>query len=167
MDWNFIDFAGKMEVNLRKAGDRQVKHKLLISIILWLFIGSLMSAASAHAAVWDRIKDIYDAPEKINELQADLTEAAQQIEESRKQAESLLQQNAELQRQNEALAQQNKQLQSQMEKMNAERSTLYRQLTSTGITAILLALGYFAAVRIWRYTVWRKQRRDNQEVNLS
>jgi regulator of replication initiation timing len=147
-----------------KAGGRRVKQKLLVSIMICIFIGSLLNAASAHAAVFERMKEIYHAPEKVEELQAHVREATQQIEESKRQAEQLLQQNAALQKQTEVLTEQNKQLQSRLEEMASERQTLYRQLTSTGITAILLLVGYAAAVRIWRYTVWRKQRREDHEV---
>ncbi|MDQ1911412.1 hypothetical protein RAC89_13305 [Paenibacillus sp. GD4] len=143
-----------------------MKQKLLFSIISIVLLGIVTNAASADAGVLDRIKGIYQAPEKVEELQAHVTEATQQIEESRKQAEQLLQQNAELQKQNGALAAQNQQLQSRIEEMDADRRTLYRQLTSTGITAILLILGYAAAVRIWRYTVWRKQRKEEHEVTM-
>ena len=71
------------------------------------------------------------------------------------------------QRQNETLAEQNRQLLHRMDQLNAERSTLYRKLTATGITTLALIAGYFVAIRLWRYSVWRKQRKIEHEVTLS
>jgi len=157
------------------------KYGLITAIIL---IVAVLSADKAEASFFERAKDIYNVPEKIDQLQQEYNAAKQvmeeqiaaqqaQLEQSRKQAEELLDRQNTLQESNEYYQQQNEQYREQtnrliaenenlllkMEKMEQDRKTLYQKLVIAFAAFITLLLLYTLSVRIWRYIVWRKQGR--------
>lgn len=157
------------------------KYGLITAIIL---IVTVLSADKAEASFFERAKDIYNVPEKIDQLQQEYNAAKQvmedqiaaqqeQLEQSRKQAEELLNRQNTLQESNEYYRQQNEQYREQtnrliaenenlllkMEKMEQDRKTLYQKLVIAVAAFITLLLLYTLSVRIWRYIVWRKQGR--------
>jgi len=157
------------------------KYGLIAAIIL---IVTVLSADKAEASFFERAKDIYNVPEKIDLLQQEYNAAKQvmedqiaaqqeQLEQSRKQAEELLNRQNTLQESNEYYRQQNEQYREQanmliaenenlllkMEKMEQDRKTLYQKLVIAVAAFITLLLLYTLSVRIWRYIVWRKQGR--------
>lgn len=158
---------------------------------VWAFVGMLVFCMfpiwgpSVQAGVFDRIKDIYQAPDKLDELQEQyeatksmlenqLQEQREQLELSRQQAIELLERQDELQqanesyradneayrRQNEALLEENRNLIERMEELERKRQSLYRNaFTAVAVVAGLLA-AYALSVRIWRFAVWRRHRRS-------
>ncbi|MDQ0060430.1 hypothetical protein [Paenibacillus harenae] len=140
-------------------------------IVLTLLTLSLPQPV-AHAGMFDRIKDIYNTPEKLDELQQQYSDAqallenqAQKLEQSlivteqltQKQAE-LTEQNEQYRLQNEELLAQNSSLQAEMEQMKQQRQSLIGKLITTAVVIVSLIVLYLASVRIWRFAVWRKQR---------
>lgn len=157
------------------------RYGLIAAIILCF---TLVTANKAEAGFFERAKDIYNVPEKIEELQQEYNAAKQvmqeqiaaqreQLEESRKQAEELLTRQNELQENNEYYREQNEQYREQtnmliaenenlllkMEKMEQDRKSFYQKLVVIVIVFITLLLLYALSVRIWRFIVWRKQGR--------
>ncbi len=118
-----------------------MKHLSWISL---LFIWLLVPVHQAEAGVWDRIKDIYTAPEKVEELkdiytdsmkqleaqrqqlQGELEAQREQLKASKEQAEELLSRQEELQRLNESYMQENE-LYKQESELYRQESELYRQ----------------------------------------
>ncbi|MDQ0112055.1 hypothetical protein [Paenibacillus harenae] len=140
-------------------------------IVLTLLTLSLPQPV-AHAGMFDRIKDIYNTPEKLDELQQQYSDAqallenqAEKLEQSlivteqltQKQAE-LTEQNEQYRLQNEELLAQNSSLQAEMEQMKQQRQSLIGKLITTAVVIVSLIVLYLASVRIWRFAVWRKQR---------
>lgn len=150
----------------------------LIAIML-----AVMPQPAVHAGFFDRIKQIYNAPQQINELegqyleakaelaeqQQKLIEAQQAAEEyARQQQEQLaatqqttaefMQKQEELSSQNKQLIEQNASLQAELAQMKEDRRSLWDKLLTTGITLAALLVAYIISLRLWRYLVWRKQR---------
>ncbi|ANE45607.1 hypothetical protein SY83_04040 [Paenibacillus swuensis] len=129
----------------------------LLSLCCWL---SWTSSAQAN---WlDRIKDIYNTPEKVDQVLKEYEATKEQLEAQRLRMEEAESRQQELVRRNEELLRQNALLQQQMEALKRsqdERAARTRQGVWTVMTAALLALGYMLSVRIWRYVVWRRQGR--------
>lgn len=152
---------------------------LFAAMILFLLSGATM-AEKANAGVFDRIKDIYEAPDRLDELKesydAGIKAVEGQLEESRRQAEQLLQRQTELEQSNEAiraqneayqaqnaaLAEQNEQLIQQMDKLEQSRQALYRKAVVAAGALVALIAAYALSVRIWRYLTWRRQGRDHR-----
>lgn len=134
-----------------------------IAIIPILFL--FLPHPAAYAGMFDRIKDIYNTPEKLDELQQQYTEAQAQIESQAKQledsllkAEELSRKQSELIVQNEELAARNSSLQAELDQMKRQRASLMDKLITAAIVIASVIALYFASVRIWRFAVWRKQR---------
>jgi len=145
---------------------------------------SALTAERASAGFGDRLKDIYYAPERVEELQDAYAESMRkmdeqleaqraQLEESRRQVDELLRQqelladaNEAYRSDNAALEAQNEQLLGRMEKLEADRDTLVKRiLLSVGAIAGLWLL-YGASIRVWRYLAWRRQRGEQHEAML-
>ncbi|MOA14123.1 hypothetical protein D3C78_1342080 [compost metagenome] len=155
---------------------RQTYLKACILICFISIIAAVVPAPAAHAGLFDRIKDIYNTPEKISQLETQyeeakeaLAEQQEQLEESLRAAEEyalrqkeLLEQNEQFRQQNEKLIAQNEALQAEVAHMQQERKTLIRKLINTVIILFSVFLLYLASVRIWRYLVWRSQRADSK-----
>lgn len=155
-------------------------------------------ASPVHANFFDRVKDIYQTPERLQDLQNQYNETkerlesqlktqqeylqtqAEQLEASRKQAEELLarqeqiagenesfrQQNESFRQQNEALLAENQELIKRIEQAEDSRRSVIRMVAMAVGGLVLLFVLYAAAIRIWRYVVWRKQGKDHRGVLL-
>lgn len=157
---------------------------LLFFFAVLLFV---MPVSQAEAGFVDRIKDIYEAPDRVQELQEQyqetmemlegrLEEQRKQLEESRLQAEELISRQKELQQhnelirqeneryveQNKALHAENQQLMQRMEEMEQNRKSLYRKVIFSICTFVVLVLSYTLSIRIWRFMVWRRQVRNGR-----
>ncbi|WP_424767380.1 hypothetical protein [Paenibacillus sp. sgz302251] len=159
-----------------------MRQSLSKAIVLVCFFSILFIAApysTVHAGFFDRIKDIYNTPVKISELEsqyleaeAALAEQQEQLEQSRQAAEEFLlkqqelleqnekfrQQSEQFRQQNEQLIAQNASLQAEMEQMKQDRQSFISKLINTVIIIALLIIAYFVSLRVWRYIVWRKHR---------
>lgn len=140
--------------------------KAIIVVILTIILFPA-AAAPSHAGVFDRVKGIYEAPDKLQELQQQYEATKElmegQLEQSRHQMQELLKANESYHRQNEALLAENEALLAKMEQAEASKKTWYKKVAlAVGILVGLVA-AYALSVRIWRYAVWRKQGREEQQ----
>ncbi|MEK4250896.1 hypothetical protein [Paenibacillus sp. FSL W7-1287] len=160
------------------------KHTKFIAAIMIIIFTLITTAEPAEAGFFDRARDIYNVPDKIEELQQEYNKAKQvldeqlaaqqeQLEQSRQQTEELLSRQHELQESNEYYRQQNEQYREQtnlliaenenlllkMEKMEQDRKAWYQRLVLLVSAMFLLILLYALSVRIWRYIAWRKHGR--------
>ncbi|MFF2480313.1 hypothetical protein [Paenibacillus sp. NPDC058071] len=132
--------------------------------IIGLFISFMIALPpkTAHAGFFDRVQDIYYAPEKLNEIEQQYKEAnealSQQLEQSRQHAESIARKQEELAESNSQLMEQNTSLQTELEQIKQEKAALKHKLVTAGIVMASLLLGYIAAIRIWRFLSWRRHR---------
>ena len=151
---------------------RPVRIVIVVGIA-WAVL-SWLPAGQAEAGVVDRIKDIYYAPDKVEELQQTYTENMQrldeqldaqraQLEESREQVERMRQQQAELMQanadyrdENTALQAQNEALLSRMEQMEQDRRSLIRTIATTVVAITGLVMLYAVSIRVWRFLAWRR-----------
>jgi FtsZ-binding cell division protein ZapB len=148
--------------------------RLLFAVgVAWAVL-SMHVAEQAEAGVVDRIKDIYYAPDKVEELQetytenmqrldeqldaqrAQLEESRQQVDRMRQQQEALMQANAGYQDENAALQAQNEALLGRMEQMENDRKSLIRNIAVTVGSIMGLLLLYAVSIRVWRYLAWRR-----------
>ena len=144
---------------------RQPLWKAFVLVCFLTIILNTMPQPTVHAGFFDRIKDIYNTPEKISELEQQYIEAKEQLEESAKAAadyamkqQELMDQNERFRQQNEQLIAQNASLQAEMEQMKQDRQSLVSKLINTVIILAAVFICYIASIRVWRYIVWRKQR---------
>ncbi|MFC6331747.1 hypothetical protein ACFP56_03865 [Paenibacillus septentrionalis] len=164
-----------------------LKVGFIAAIILMI---TLTTTETAEAGFFDRAKDIYNIPDKIEEIQMEYNAAKQamenqiatqqeQLEQSRKQAEELMnrqdalnesneyyrQQNEQYREKTEMLLAENQNLLLKMEQMEQARKSLYHKLLIAAGSIIALVFLYALSVRIWRFAVWRRQVRT-REVQL-
>ncbi|MBB3150960.1 ABC-type multidrug transport system fused ATPase/permease subunit [Paenibacillus endophyticus] len=146
--------------------------KILVFACLISVIHITAPQPAVHAGFFDRIKDIYNTPEKISELEQQYIEAKeelaaqqQKLVESAKAAEeyalkqqTLLEQNEQFRQQNEQLIAQNADMQAEMARMKQERQSFVSKLIYTVVILAAVFAAYIISIRIWRYLVWRKQR---------
>ncbi|RIX46535.1 hypothetical protein D3P08_25940 [Paenibacillus nanensis] len=140
-------------------------QRAAIAVLILLFIP--FAGQTAEAGVFDRLQDIYEAPELLEEMQSQLQLQQEQLEEARQQAdelltrqEQLLQSNEAYRRQNEELASENEALLAKMEKAEAKRKALYTKAAAIAGTVLAAIAFYAVSVRVWRYMVWKRQGRD-------
>jgi len=144
---------------------RQSLWKALVFTSFLSFILIIIPQPTVHAGLIDRIKDIYNTPEKISELQQQYIEATealakqqQQLEESAKAAAAYALKQQELLEQNNQLIAQNVELQAEMDRMKQDKQSFISKLINTVIIIAAVFVAYIVSLRIWRYVVWRKQR---------
>ncbi|OMF23485.1 hypothetical protein BK133_24145 [Paenibacillus sp. FSL H8-0548] len=155
---------------------RQPIWKTFVLVCFLAFVLISIPQPTAYAGFFDRIKDIYNTPEKISELEEQYIKAkealADQMEASRQQSEEaakaaaeyarqqqeLFEQNEQFRQQNEQLIAQNASMQAEMEQMKQDRQSFISKLINTVIIIVVVFLAYILSIRIWRYAVWRKQR---------
>jgi peptidoglycan hydrolase CwlO-like protein len=143
----------------------------------------------AEAGIWDRMKDIYNAPEQLEEFQKALTEEYERmqttvdkqkaaLEETREEAKAAaerfeaeqqmwLAENERIQAENKALQERNQQLTERLENLEAEQSgreALTRKLIMIGLSAIGMLFGYFILMRLFRFLIWKRQKSINREI---
>ncbi|RAV18918.1 hypothetical protein [Paenibacillus contaminans] len=156
------------------------KYRLVLPLFACLCF-FFLSGRAAEASVFDRIKDIYNAPEKVDELRKqydDTMKSLEQQQEMLKEAQAsmekyaaeqklLMEENNRFRQQKDELQAQNAQLTQRLEQLErdkAGKSSLYRKWMSMIITAVALVLGYILSIRVWRYAVWRRQRHSGRGV---
>lgn len=151
-----------------------VKLTALVCSLMVLFI--TVPGPTAEAGFFDRIKDIYNTPEKISELeqqyleakealaeqQEQLAESVQAAEEYAQKQQELLEQNEQFRQQNEQLIAQNTSLQTEMAQMQQQKKSFVRKLINTVIIFAAFIAAYIVSVRVWRYATWRKQRKASR-----
>ncbi|MFC4776209.1 hypothetical protein ACFO9Q_05435 [Paenibacillus sp. GCM10023252] len=145
----------------------RVRIRLRLTMFMTILGLTLLvpSPQSAEAGVIDRIKDIYNTPERIAELQqqymdaqAQLKQQQEQLQESLRQAEEFAAKQEELQRQNEQLLAQNASLSAELERAQQDKRLFTRKLILSAIIVLAFLCAYLLSIRIWRYVVWRRQR---------
>lgn len=139
--------------------------KVLVLTSFLSFILIIIPQPSAHAGIFDRIKDIYNTPEKISELQQQYIEAKEalaeqqrQLEESARAAAEYALKQKELLAHNEQLIAQNAELQAEMNAMKQDKKSFISKLINAVIIIVVVFAAYIVSIRVWRYIVWRKQR---------
>ncbi|OXM13611.1 hypothetical protein [Paenibacillus herberti] len=160
-------------------------HKTGLAAVLLLAIVAVHAATGplpkASAGVWNNLKDIYETPAKVDELEKQYTESLSRLEEqqkllqeeyTRKQAElearqqELTGQNDDFRRQNEQLVEDNKALEAQMQQAEERQAKIKRSIAWTVLIISVTFLAYIAALRIWRYRVYRSQQRGGRGTAL-
>lgn len=143
------------------------KLTALIAFLILLLI--VIPGPIAEAGFFDRIKAIYNTPEKISELEQQyldakqaLVEQQEKLAESLRAAEEYAKVQQELMDQNEQLSAQNASLQAEIEQMQQQKKSFVSRLINIGIIVAVIIAAYILSVRLWRYTTWRKQRKAVQ-----
>lgn len=148
---------------------RQPFTKAIVLVCFLSIIFVATPSPTTHAGFFDRIKDIYNTPEKISELEsqyldakAELVEQQQKLKESILAAEEAARKQDELMKQNEQLMQENANLQAQVEQAKNDKQSFINKLINTVIIIAILFVSYIVSIRVWRYLVWRKQSRSGR-----
>lgn len=132
------------------------------------------SSDAAAATMYDKFKDIYKTPDKVDELRSQYVETQQKLEEQteelnrrteemRSQTEQYLAETKALSDRNAALTEQNEALNAQLSDMvrkQKARTSLTRKVAYSVGAVLGAGLLYMLTIRVWRYSVWRRQRSD-------
>ncbi|WP_372632188.1 hypothetical protein [Cohnella sp.] len=154
----------------------QRKPTIIRSVLALLLFVSWPLPADAN--MMDRIRDIYNAPDKVDELREQYEETARTLEEQRQkltEAESSLEsyaaQQQRMREENELYRQQNEELRAQnmlltdrleqLEQDKADKQATYRKWITAIAAAVALVAGYVLSIRLWRYSVWRSRKRTD------
>lgn len=144
-----------------------------IAILLSVLLAASLLPTPAHAGWFDRIRDIYKAPDKLEEVQESydsllgtMQQQQEALDAARKEALETSRQLAEEQRrwmaENEQLAQRNRELAERLEQLEQQqqnRSELLRHTLTVSATIVgLLALA-FIGMRVIRILIWRRGKR--------
>lgn len=158
---------------MNKSGKSFPNSFLFSVILLAAAIGSFAAFAEpAEAGFFDRIQDIYEAPDKLEALESKYEEATDELQrqtetflqektELLEKNDAMMMQNEQLAGQNEALAEQNRALLERMqilEERQERRAELTRKLAYGAGAVLGLFLLYVLSVRFWRFLAWRRQR---------
>jgi septal ring factor EnvC (AmiA/AmiB activator) len=134
--------------------------------VLIITVGFMYPMPSAHASWLDRVKEIYQLPSNVEQIQKDYEATKQQLEEQKDKLSEAVRQSQEIEdrllSQNEALKKDNEQLQERlkaMEQVALDKDKRNRKITYMVITAAALVVGYFLLGRVFRFFVWRRQKR--------
>ncbi|GFN31170.1 hypothetical protein [Paenibacillus xylaniclasticus] len=129
---------------------------------LLVIIAYTLATESAQASFFSKVQDIYEAPDKINEIEQKYKEAneelANQLEQSQQATEELARKQEELMAQNQQLMEQNAALQAQIEQAEHKKETFQHKVYTAGAILAGLFAAYFLAIRIWRYVSWRRHK---------
>ncbi|MDR6552005.1 hypothetical protein [Paenibacillus qinlingensis] len=135
-------------------------------VVLVILLSLLYPAPAAHASWLDRIKDIYQLPSNVEQIQKDYDATKQQLEEQKDKLSEAVRQSQEIEQrllsQNEALKKDNEQLQERlkaMEQVALDKDKRNRKITYMIITAAALVVGYFLLGRVFRFFVWQRRKR--------
>lgn len=134
--------------------------------VLMIVTAFMYPASEAQASWLDRVKDIYQLPENVEQIQKDYEATKQQLEAQKEKLSEAVQHSQETEKrllgQNEALKKENEQLQERlkgMEQVVLDKDKRNRKITYMVMTAALLILLYFMLGRLFRFIVWRNQKR--------
>jgi septal ring factor EnvC (AmiA/AmiB activator) len=131
-------------------------------------IGILLPVSVVQAGFLDRAKDIYQLPENFDKIQQEYLNTKQQLEEQKQKLMEQKDKLAEVMQSSEQLIAQNRGLQEQnaslqqriqaMERAASDKENRNRMMIYIISVAIALALLYFVSGRLFRFTVWRRQK---------
>ncbi|MDG0808372.1 DUF3450 family protein [Cohnella rhizosphaerae] len=153
-------------------GRRRALRSSLLTAACAVFLFAYASSEAAAATMYDRFKDIYQTPEKVDELRDQYIESQQKLqeqtdelnrraEEMQNRTEQYQAETEALNARNEALAAQNAALNKQLADMT-EKQKARAALTRKTVYSVAAVLGagilYLLTIRLWRYSVWRRQR---------
>ncbi|MEC0232676.1 hypothetical protein [Paenibacillus alba] len=134
--------------------------------LLVILIGFMYPASAAQASWLDRIKDIYELPENVQQIQKDYEATKQQLEDQKDKLSETIQRSRETEEkllgQNDALKKENEQLQERlkaMEQVALDKDKRNKKILYMAVTAVLLVVLYFVLGRVFRFIVWRRQKR--------
>ncbi|MCY9667234.1 hypothetical protein M5X11_20250 [Paenibacillus alginolyticus] len=134
--------------------------------ILIILFGFMYPASAVQASWLDRVKDIYQLPENVQQIQKDYETTKQQLEDQKDKLSEAIRHSQETEErllgQNETLKRENEQLQERlkaMEQVALDKDKRNRKLTYMVVTAVLLIVLYFVLGRVFRFMVWRRQKR--------
>ncbi|NRF93922.1 hypothetical protein HQN89_23590 [Paenibacillus frigoriresistens] len=132
--------------------------------ILIILFGFMYPASAVQASWLDRVKDIYQLPENVQQIQKDYETTKQQLEDQKDKLSEAIRHSQEerLLGQNETLKRENEQLQERlkaMEQVALDKDKRNRKLTYMAVTAVSLVVFYFVLGRVFRFIVWRRQKR--------
>ncbi|WNR45171.1 hypothetical protein [Paenibacillus roseipurpureus] len=145
---------------------RNMARKGQAGMVLISLIGLLYAAPVAHASLLDRVKDIYQLPGHVEQIQKDYEATKQELADQKDKLAEAVKQSQEIEdrllRQNEDLKKDNAQLQERlkaMEQIARDKDQRNRKILYMVITAAALVVGYFLLGRVFRLIVWRRQKR--------
>ncbi|MDQ0902167.1 MULTISPECIES: hypothetical protein [unclassified Paenibacillus] len=145
---------------------RYLARAIKILSILVILFGFMYPASAVQASWLDRVKDIYQLPENVEQIQKDYEATKQQLEDQKDKLSEAIRHSQETEErllgQNETLKRENEQLQERlkaMEQVALDKEKRNRKLTYMAVTAVLLVLFYFVLGRVFRFMVWRRQKR--------
>ncbi|NOU67644.1 hypothetical protein GC096_26800 [Paenibacillus sp. LMG 31461] len=131
-----------------------------------IIVGFMYPMPAAHASWLDRVKEIYQLPSNVEQIQKDYEATKQQLEEQKDKLSEAVRQSQEIEdrllSQNEALKKDNEQLQERlkaMEQVALDKDKRNRKITYMVITAAALVVGYFLLGRVFRFFVWQRRKR--------
>ncbi|OPH49634.1 hypothetical protein BC351_36930 [Paenibacillus ferrarius] len=134
--------------------------------LLVILIGFMYPVSAAQASWLDRIKDIYELPENVQQIQKDYEATKQQLEDQKDKLSETIQRSKDTEEkllgQNDALKKENEQLQERlkaMEQVALDKDKRNKKILYMAVTAVLLVVLYFVLGRVFRFIVWRRQKR--------
>lgn len=164
-----------MNITIRTLASaaRRLRTPLIVAACAVILLAHSSTEAAA-ATMYDRFKDIYEVPDKVDELKSQYWEKQQELEaqteelnrrteEMRSQTEKYVAETQALSQRNAALTEQNETLSAQladMTKRQEARTALTRRVAYSVAVVLGMGLLYMLTIRLWRYSVWRRQRSD-------
>lgn len=144
----------------------------LLTVACAVFLLTQAASEARAATMYDRFKDIYQTPQKVDELESEYKASQEklqaQAEELKQRAELMQSQTEQYQAETKALNERNEALAAQNDALSAQLAEMTRKqearaaLTRKGAYSVAAVLGmgllYMLTVRLWRYSVWRRQR---------
>lgn len=137
-----------------------------VMVVCISLIGFQYAAPTANASLLDRVKDIYQLPGHVEQIQKDYEATKQELEVQKDKLAEAVKQSQEIEnrlmRQNEDLKKDNAQLQERlkaMEQIALDKDKRNRKIIYMVVTAAALVVGYFLMGRVFRLIVWRRQKR--------
>lgn len=150
---------------------RYLARAVKILGILVILFGFMYPASAVQASWLDRVKDIYQLPENVEQIQKDYEATKQQLEDQKDKLSEAIRHSQETEErllgQNETLKRENEHLQERlkaMEQVALDKEKRNRKLTYMAVTAVLLVLFYFVLGRVFRFIVWRRQKRGMRKM---
>ncbi|MFD0692788.1 coiled-coil domain-containing protein [Paenibacillus sp. GCM10027628] len=140
---------------------------IVLTVIVSL--GLTAPAAPVHANWLDRVKEIYQLPDNVEQIQKDYESTKQQLEEQKDKLSEAVARSQETENrlidQNQALQKENELLQERlktMEQLALDKEARNRKITYTVATAAGLLIFYFIFGRVLRLIVWRRKKHHTQ-----
>ncbi|MEW9701168.1 hypothetical protein [Paenibacillus sp. SI8] len=136
-----------------------------IGIVILVVMGVTAYSSTVHANWLDRVKDIYQLPENVEQIQKDYEATKQQLQEQKDKLSEAVQRSQDTEErllaQNQLLQKENEELQERlraMEQLALEKDKRSHRIMVMVLTASALVVFYFVLGRMFRFIVWRRQR---------